>query len=184
MNHNHDCVICMLNNQTIRSKAYFQMASLTLKNSRVRSATSRCESGVRSLPKNQLELLENPETSINFLSPAVASLQSASSQADVLGVVRYELGETQELDTDHLAMPYNNAAIPPPEEITGSASLPCERLHFLYTFSTLICDNEVARVKRILQLDEEISQCSANAAFTITIATVRSQMVIKLQKNF
>lgn len=106
------------------------MASLTPKNSRVRSATSSCESGVRSLPKNQLESLENPETSINFLSPAVASLQSASSQPDVLSVDHYKPGETQELFTDHLAMPYNNAAIPPPEEITGSASLPCERLRF------------------------------------------------------
>lgn len=124
----------MFNNQTIHSKAYFQMASLTPKNSRVRSATSSCESGVRSLPKNQLESLENPETSINFLSPAVASLQSASSQPDVLGVDHYKPGETQELDTDHLAMPYNNAAIPPPEEITGSASLPCERLRFNIRF--------------------------------------------------
>ncbi|MCJ1463494.1 hypothetical protein MMC07_002102 [Pseudocyphellaria aurata] len=50
-------------------------------------------------------------------------------------------------------MPYNNAAIPPSEEITGSASLP------------------LARVKRILHLDEEIGQCSANAAFAITVAT-------------
>jgi len=50
-------------------------------------------------------------------------------------------------------MPYNNAAIPPPEEITGSAALP------------------LARVKRILQLDEDISQCSNNAAFVITVAT-------------
>lgn len=30
----------------------------------------------------------------------------------------------------------------------------------------------VARVKRILHIDEEINQCSANAAFAITVATV------------
>lgn len=50
-------------------------------------------------------------------------------------------------------MPYNNTAIPPPEEVTGSAALP------------------LARVKRILQLDDDISACSANGAFAITVAT-------------
>ncbi|KAI9874417.1 MAG: hypothetical protein M1830_009769 [Pleopsidium flavum] len=50
-------------------------------------------------------------------------------------------------------MPYNNSAIPPSEEVTGSAALP------------------LSRVKRILQLDEDISQCSNNAAFVITVAT-------------
>ncbi|KAL8713006.1 MAG: hypothetical protein Q9220_002866 [cf. Caloplaca sp. 1 TL-2023] len=50
-------------------------------------------------------------------------------------------------------MPYNNAAIPPSEEITGSASLP------------------LARVKRILALDEDIHQCSNSGAFVITVAT-------------
>ncbi|KAI4260124.1 MAG: hypothetical protein L6R42_004208 [Xanthoria sp. 1 TBL-2021] len=50
-------------------------------------------------------------------------------------------------------MPYNNAAIPPSEEVTGSASLP------------------LARVKRILALDEDINQCSNNGAFVITVAT-------------
>ncbi|KAL8815197.1 MAG: hypothetical protein Q9223_005644 [Gallowayella weberi] len=50
-------------------------------------------------------------------------------------------------------MPYNNAAIPPSEEVTGSASLP------------------LARVKRILALDEDIHQCSNNGAFVITVAT-------------
>ncbi|KAL8924590.1 MAG: hypothetical protein Q9172_002624 [Xanthocarpia lactea] len=51
-------------------------------------------------------------------------------------------------------MPYNNAAIPPSEEVTGSASLP------------------LARVKRILALDEDIHQCSNSGAFVITVATV------------
>ncbi|KAI9828060.1 MAG: hypothetical protein M1832_003587 [Thelocarpon impressellum] len=50
-------------------------------------------------------------------------------------------------------MPYNNAAIPPPREITGQASLP------------------LARVKRIIHLDEDIGNCSNNAAFVITVAT-------------
>ncbi|CAO1601459.1 hypothetical protein XANCAGTX0491_005119 [Xanthoria calcicola] len=50
-------------------------------------------------------------------------------------------------------MPYNNAAIPPSEEVTGSASLP------------------LARVKRILALDEDINQCSNNGAFVLTVAT-------------
>ncbi|KAL8759767.1 MAG: hypothetical protein Q9184_003522 [Pyrenodesmia sp. 2 TL-2023] len=50
-------------------------------------------------------------------------------------------------------MPYNNAAIPPTDEVTGSASLP------------------LARVKRILALDEDIHQCSNNGAFVITVAT-------------
>ena len=36
----------------------------------------------------------------------------------------------------------------------------------------LITHITVARVKRILHLDEEISQCSNNAAFVITVATV------------
>lgn len=50
-------------------------------------------------------------------------------------------------------MPYNNTAIPPPEEITGAASLP------------------LARVKKILHIDEDIIACSNNGAFAITIAT-------------
>ncbi|KAL8950624.1 MAG: hypothetical protein Q9222_003355 [Ikaeria aurantiellina] len=53
----------------------------------------------------------------------------------------------------NIHMPYNNAAIPPSEEITGSASLP------------------LARVKRILALDEDIHQCSNSGAFVITVAT-------------
>ncbi|KAL8731637.1 MAG: hypothetical protein Q9166_003325 [cf. Caloplaca sp. 2 TL-2023] len=50
-------------------------------------------------------------------------------------------------------MPYNNAAIPPSDEVTGSAALP------------------LARVKRILALDEDIHQCSNSGAFVITVAT-------------
>ena len=67
-------------------------------------------------------------------------------------------------------MPYNNAAIPPSDEITGSASLPG-------IIPYIAKDNAdlnwiVSRVKRILAADEDIAQCSNNAAFAITIATV------------
>jgi hypothetical protein len=33
-------------------------------------------------------------------------------------------------------------------------------------------------VKRIISLDEDISQCSNNAAFVITVATVRTRLPI------
>lgn len=50
-------------------------------------------------------------------------------------------------------MPYNNAAIPPREEASGQTTLP------------------IARVKKIVQQDEEIEICSKNALFALTIAT-------------
>ncbi|KAB2579186.1 Transcription factor CBF/NF-Y/archaeal histone [Lasiodiplodia theobromae] len=50
-------------------------------------------------------------------------------------------------------MPYNNNPIPRPANITGSVSLP------------------LARVKKIIQADEDINACSANAAFAIAVAT-------------
>lgn len=50
-------------------------------------------------------------------------------------------------------MPYNNTAIPPPDEITGTSSLP------------------LARVKKIIAADEELVQCSNSAAFAISVAT-------------
>ncbi|KAF2143624.1 uncharacterized protein K452DRAFT_193232, partial [Aplosporella prunicola CBS 121167] len=50
-------------------------------------------------------------------------------------------------------MPYNNTPIPPPTETTGSVSLP------------------LARVKKIINADEDIQACSANAAFAIAVAT-------------
>ncbi|KAH0541304.1 hypothetical protein FGG08_004228 [Glutinoglossum americanum] len=50
-------------------------------------------------------------------------------------------------------MPYNNTAIPPPDEVTGQAALP------------------LARVKRIIHLDEDVVTCSTNAAFVVTVAT-------------
>ncbi|KIY04148.1 uncharacterized protein Z520_00840 [Fonsecaea multimorphosa CBS 102226] len=50
-------------------------------------------------------------------------------------------------------MPYNNAPIEPPQEITGSTALP------------------LARVKKIIAQDEDIAQCSNPAAFAISVAT-------------
>ncbi|KKZ60112.1 hypothetical protein EMCG_05137 [[Emmonsia] crescens] len=50
-------------------------------------------------------------------------------------------------------MPYNTSAIPPPEEISGHTALP------------------LTRIKKIIHLDEDIAQCSNNAAFVIAVAT-------------
>ncbi|KIW21188.1 hypothetical protein PV08_01768 [Exophiala spinifera] len=50
-------------------------------------------------------------------------------------------------------MPYNNAPIEPPEEITGTSVLP------------------LARVKKIIAMDDDIAQCSTTAAFAISVAT-------------
>ncbi|KAL1587368.1 hypothetical protein WHR41_03974 [Cladosporium halotolerans] len=50
-------------------------------------------------------------------------------------------------------MPYNNTPIAPSKEITGTVSLP------------------LARVKKIIAQDDDINNCSNNAAFVITVAT-------------
>ncbi|KAL2006310.1 hypothetical protein VTN00DRAFT_9964 [Thermoascus crustaceus] len=50
-------------------------------------------------------------------------------------------------------MPPKDAANPPSEEITGQSALP------------------LSRIKKIIQLDEDIVQCSQNATFLIAIAT-------------
>ncbi|EGY13855.1 uncharacterized protein VDAG_00537 [Verticillium dahliae VdLs.17] len=47
-------------------------------------------------------------------------------------------------------MPYNTTAIPPRKEVTGQPALP------------------LARVKKIIAQDPDISICSSNAAFIIT----------------
>ncbi|MCJ1283318.1 hypothetical protein MMC26_002646 [Xylographa opegraphella] len=60
---------------------------------------------------------------------------------------------SSESNSSSLNMPYNNTAIPPSDEVTGTAALP------------------LARVKKILQADEEIGPVSNNAAFVITLAT-------------
>ncbi|KAF2672243.1 histone-fold-containing protein [Microthyrium microscopicum] len=52
-----------------------------------------------------------------------------------------------------VAMPYNNTPVPPPKDITGAVSLP------------------LARIKKIINVDDDISNCSNNAAFIMTIAT-------------
>lgn len=102
------------------------MALLTSQNRHVRSATVSSESGIVSLPSKRSKPPESPGTTITFLPPIVARVQSASSQLNFLSFHPYKPGETEELDPGHCAMPYNNAAIPPTEEITGSASLPCK----------------------------------------------------------
>ncbi|KAK5011871.1 hypothetical protein LTR60_004681, partial [Cryomyces antarcticus] len=50
-------------------------------------------------------------------------------------------------------MPYNNTPIAPPTDVTGATSLP------------------LARVKKIITSDPDISTCSNNAAFLVTVAT-------------
>ncbi|KAL7627347.1 hypothetical protein AAE478_001539 [Parahypoxylon ruwenzoriense] len=50
-------------------------------------------------------------------------------------------------------MPYNTTAIPPRKEVTGQTQLP------------------LSRVKKIIAQDQDISICSNNAAFVITLAT-------------
>ncbi|KAK4246449.1 histone-fold-containing protein [Corynascus novoguineensis] len=50
-------------------------------------------------------------------------------------------------------MPYNTTAIPPRKEVTGQAQLP------------------LTRVKKIIAVDPDITVCSNNAAFVITLAT-------------
>ncbi|KAH9993145.1 histone-fold-containing protein [Xylariaceae sp. FL0662B] len=50
-------------------------------------------------------------------------------------------------------MPYNTTAIPPRKEITGQTQLP------------------LSRVKKIIAQDQDITICSNNAAFVITLAT-------------
>ncbi|WPH04695.1 Hypothetical protein R9X50_00758800 [Acrodontium crateriforme] len=50
-------------------------------------------------------------------------------------------------------MPYNNTPIAPSKDITGTVSLP------------------LARVKKIINADEDTANCSNNAAFLITVAT-------------
>ncbi|OJD19362.1 hypothetical protein AJ78_00632 [Emergomyces pasteurianus Ep9510] len=50
-------------------------------------------------------------------------------------------------------MPSNTSAIPPPEEVSGHSALP------------------LTRIKKIIHLDEDIAQCSSNAAFVIAVAT-------------
>lgn len=50
-------------------------------------------------------------------------------------------------------MPYNTTAIPPRKEVTGTTQLP------------------LTRVKKIIAVDPDVTVCSNNAAFVITLAT-------------
>ncbi|KAK3113782.1 hypothetical protein LTR53_008589 [Teratosphaeriaceae sp. CCFEE 6253] len=50
-------------------------------------------------------------------------------------------------------MPYNNTPITPQKEVTGTVALP------------------LARVKKIINADDDVGNCSNNAAFVITAAT-------------
>ncbi|PGH26868.1 hypothetical protein AJ80_01450 [Polytolypa hystricis UAMH7299] len=60
-------------------------------------------------------------------------------------------------------MPYNTTAIPPPEEINGRSALPPNSHFFPHP--------TVARIKKIIHLDEDIAQCSSNATFVVAVAT-------------
>ncbi|KAJ9623074.1 hypothetical protein H2203_006006 [Taxawa tesnikishii (nom. ined.)] len=71
-------------------------------------------------------------------------------------------------------MPYNNTPIAPSSEITGTVSLPRKSAtpepasaQSPYTKPAL----PVARVQKIIHADEDIANCSKNAAFVITAAT-------------
>lgn len=74
-------------------------------------------------------------------------------------------------------MPYNNTPITPTAEITGTVSLPRELfpatsiIELCISRCVLIRPLTVARVKKIIHADEDINNCSNNAAFAITIAT-------------
>lgn len=83
-------------------------------------------------------------------------------------------------------MPYNNTPIAPSKEITGTVSLPrmspyaLSLLSFYTLFvqqtskqhqKSIINASLVARVKKIISQDDDISNCSNNAAFVITVAT-------------
>ncbi|KAL8789685.1 MAG: hypothetical protein Q9195_006738 [Heterodermia aff. obscurata] len=77
----------------------------------------------------------------------------SSDESEHLATVSKKKSQNAPSRIEKANMPYNNTAIPPSEEITGSTALP------------------LARVKRILQADEEINPCSNSAAFAITVAT-------------
>ena len=75
-------------------------------------------------------------------------------------------------------MPYNTTAIPPRKDPTGHTQLPRKSRRLLFPAAapkllSRITDNNllpVSRVKKIIAADPEISTCSNNAAFIITLA--------------
>ncbi len=74
-------------------------------------------------------------------------------------------------------MPYNTTAIPPRKEITGQTQLPREyfplQLYPAVTNSLL-----VTRVKKIIGVDPDITICSNNAAFVITLAAASPPVLL------
>lgn len=67
-------------------------------------------------------------------------------------------------------MPYNTNPITPSEEVTGTVSLP-RQYYYMHSYGLLLTLALVARVKKIIGADEDISACSNNAAFAIAVAT-------------
>lgn len=67
-------------------------------------------------------------------------------------------------------MPYNNTPITPSKEITGTVSLP-RTLIPPFSYCSKSNSRAVARVKKIIATDDDIANCSNNAAFMITVAT-------------
>ncbi|MCJ1436546.1 hypothetical protein MMC27_005925 [Xylographa pallens] len=102
------------------------------------------------LPTNEERLVERFSEAESLSSdPLSSDLPNSDSSSPYLP------SESTRSGSDSLSsnMPYNNTAIPPSDEVTGTAALP------------------LARVKKILQADEEIGPVSNNAAFVITLAT-------------
>ena len=79
-------------------------------------------SSIRSSTKNKSNEVETG------IPPSKNYKIAAESSISSLQLTRYSLNQsnTYKHKRDQTAtMPYNNTAIPPPEEITGAASLPC-----------------------------------------------------------
>lgn len=74
-------------------------------------------------------------------------------------------------------MPYNTTPIRPRKEVTGQVQLPCKHIAPTALTSNAPMNRltlyTVSRVKKIIAVDPDISICSNNAAFAITLATVR-----------
>lgn len=79
-------------------------------------------------------------------------------------------------------MPYNTTPIRPRKEVTGQVQLPCKSPAPPSSHSQIMMrltrSHSVSRVKKIIAVDPDISICSNNAAFTITVATVRVHLMV------
>jgi hypothetical protein len=78
-------------------------------------------------------------------------------------------------------MPYNTTAIPPRKDITGTTQLPCVYAS-PFTLGSSTDRHPVTRVKKIISMDQDINTCSNNAAFVITVATVRLSLLRSLRE--